>query len=221
MFFNLEFLSEFRSRLMFSLAGFGLFSFFLGSYTIGSSYFSVSGYGDWSVAGHEMVTWLCLLGIILMAVCSLGLFARKTRCSAAAAMIGCGLMVGVGLVSLLSAENIRMRGFERLAVETAPLVAAIHAYDKTYGHPPENLELLEFTYPEGHDIKGGGLPEFKYLQGEAARKRYHGNLWVLMLETPTGPMRWDRFLYYPKQNYPSLAHGGWLEKVGTWAYVHE
>ena len=138
-----------------------------------------------------------------------------------ATMLGSGLMVVVGLTSLFSADMIRMQGFERLTLEAAPLISAINAYESAYGHPPADLASLEVTYPEGHDIKGGVLPEFIYFSGEVARERYHGNRWVLMLETPTGPLKWDRFLYYPEQNYPSLAHGGWIEKVGNWAYVHE
>ena len=138
-----------------------------------------------------------------------------------ATLLGSGMMVIVGLVSLMSADKIRMQGFERLTMEAAPLVAAIHKYDSTYGYPPETLGELNITYPDDHNIKGGALPEFKYLQGEQVRERYHGNRWVLMLDTPTGPLRWDRFLYYPEQNYPSLANGGWLEKVGDWAYLHE
>lgn len=221
MIFDLDCGSGFRPKLMLSLSGFGILSLLLGSYTVGSSYFAVSGHGDWSVPGQEMVVWLSLLGMILMAVSLVGLFFQKIRCAALAVLFGSGLLVTVAVISLLSADKIRRQGFERLALEAAPMVAAIHAYSELHGYPPESLADLQFKYPPGQNIQGGELPEFKYYSGERARERYHGNSWVLMLETPTGPLKWDRFLYYPLQNYPPLGHGGWFEKVGTWGYVHE
>ena len=221
MIFDLDCNTGFRPKLILSLSGFGFFSLLLCSYTIGSSYLSVSGYGDWGLPGQELVTWLCLLGMVIMAVSLLGLFFSKIRCAAIAVFIGAGLMVTLSVISLKSADGIRMQGFERLAVEAAPLVAAIHAYEQEYGQPPKSLKELHVNYPAGHAIKGEQLPDFEYLPGDQAITRYHGNPWVLMLETPTGPLRWDRFLYYPMQNYPSLGHGGWFEKVGEWAYVHE
>lgn len=221
MLFDLDCGSGFRPKLMLSLSAFGVLSLLLSGYTVGSSYLAVSGHGDWSVPGQEMVVWLCLLGMILMAVSLLGLFSNKIRCAALALFIGCALMVVVGVGSLKAADRIRMQGFERLAVEAAPLVTAIHAYATANGLPPESLDALQMNPPAAQSIKGGALPQFAYYAGDFARERYHGNPWVLMLEAPTGPLKWDRFLYYPLQNYPPLGHGGWFERVGEWAYVHE
>ena len=221
MIFDLDCNTGFRPKLLMSLAAFGLFSLLLCSYTIGSSYLSVSGYGDWGIPGQELVAWLCLLGMVIMAVALLGLFFSKLRCASMAVLIGAAMMVTLSVISLKSADGIRMQGFERLAQEAAPLVAAIHDYNDKFGIPPKSLKGLQVNYPPGHIVKGGELPNFEYLPGEQATGRYHGNPWVLMLETPTGPLRWDQFIYYPLQNYPSLGHGGWIEKVGEWAYVHE
>lgn len=221
MVFDLECNTGFRPKLMLSLAGFGLLSLLLCSYTIGFGYLSVSGYGDWGVPGQELVIWLCLLGIAIMAVALCGLFISKVRCASMAVFLGSGMLVTLSLISLKSADTIRLQGFERLAREAAPLVAAIHAYHQEFGVPPETLDLLQVDYPNGHIIKGGDLPDFEYIPGGMAIDRYHGNPWVLILKTPTGPLRWDQFIYYPLQNYPPLAHGGWVEKVGEWAYVHE
>ncbi len=221
MIFDLDCKTGFRPKLTLSLSGFGLFSLLLCSYTIGSSYLSVSGYGDWGLSGQELVVWLCLLGMVIMAVSLFGLFSKKLRCTSMAVFIGAGLMVTLSVISLKSADKIRLQGFERLSQEAAPLVAAIHDYNEKFGYPPESLEGLQVSSPPGYAVKGGELPDFEYLSGELATLRYHGNPWVLMLETPTGPLRWDSFLYYPLQNYPSLGHGGWIEKVGEWGYVHE
>lgn len=218
---NLDCKKGFRPKLMLSLSGFGLFSLLLCTYTIGSSYLAVSGHGDWGIPGQEFVLWICLFGMVIMAVSLFGLFPSKSRCTSVAVFIGAGLMVALSVISLKSADIIRMQGFERLALEAAPLVEAIHSYEKEFGHPPKSLSDLQINFPQGHTVKGGDLPNFDYLPGEQARSRYHGNPWILTLDTPTGPLRWDRFIYYPLQNYPSLAHGGWVEKVGEWAYFHE
>lgn len=219
--FTLESKTDFRNKLAFSLTGFGSLGLLLSAYTLGSSYYSVSGYGDWALPSQELVVWLCLLGMTVMAVSVIGFFVHKLRCSAVAVFIGAGILVVLSIASLRSADKIRIAGFERLTLEAAPLVAAIHAYNDRFGHPPENLDTLIIDYPTGHSIKGDKLPEFEYLPGELASERFHGNPWVLILETPTGPLKWDRFLYYPLQNYPPLANGGWFEAVGPWGYLHE
>jgi hypothetical protein len=213
--------TDFRSMLKLSLLCFGVTGLLLGGYTLGSGYLSVSGYGDWSVTGHELVGWLSLLGMAIMAVSVVGFFVSRIRCASVAVLIGSTVMVTLCLVSLKSAETIRARGFERLAREAAPLVAAIETFASEYGHPPASLEQVRVTFPEGTVIKGGELPDFEYITGDFARERHHGNPWVLVLETPSGPLRWDSFVYYPLQNYPPLAAGGWYERVGDWAYLHE
>lgn len=218
---DLECKTDFRSKLNLSLAVFGGLSVLLSGYTIGSSYLSVSGYSDWAILGHELISWFCLLGMIIMAVATFGLVSSKARCASIAILIGSGLMVVFNIASLKSADVIRMHGFERLSQETLPLISAINDYTEKHGQAPQSLELLTVDYPPGHVIKGGALPEFTYIPGERATERYHGNPWVLVLETPTGPLRWDKFVYYPLQNYPTLASNGWFESVGEWAYLHE
>lgn len=221
MIYDLECKSGFRPKLMMSLSGFGLLSALLCIYAIGSSYLAVSGYGDWAIKGQELVSWFCVLGMAIMALALVGLVFNKTRCVSMAVLIGSGLMVTLSIMSLKSADTIRMQGFERLSKEAAPLIAAIHDYNEKFGQPPESLDLLKVNYPPGHVIKGGDLPNFTYIPGGQSVERYHGNPWVLILDAPTGPLRWDKFIYYPLQNYPPLGHGGWFESVGEWAYLHE
>jgi hypothetical protein len=43
---------------------------------------------------------------------------------------------------------------------------------------------------------------------------------VLLVSTLKGGS-FDRFLYFPLQNYPEDGYGGSLERIGDWAYLHE
>ena len=97
----------------------------------------------------------------------------------------------------------------------------ISEYERIYGTPPANLVTVKNALPEADAVWPTSLPEFEYYSGYLAKERYHGNPWILRLEVPTGPLRWDQFVYYPLQNYPSLGHGGWFEPIGDWAYLHD
>ncbi len=222
MVFDFECENGSRNKLILSLSSFGGLALLLSGYTISSSYLSVSGYGSWGVSGQELVVWFSLLGIAIMAVSLVvGLFFSKARCTSLAILLGSGLLVTMILISLKCADTIRMDGFHRLTQEAGPLITAINAYEKKNGHPPQSLKQLSTESLSRDNIKGGALPEFDYYPGPHAFERYHGNPWVLILQTPTGPLKWDMFLYYPLQNYPTLGLGGWFEKVDEWAYVHE
>ncbi len=45
--------------------------------------------------------------------------------------------------------------------------------------------------------------------------------WALQVLPPVFGVGFDLMLYFPKQDYPENGYGGWLERVGDWAYVHE
>ena len=56
--------------------------------------------------------------------------------------------------------------------------------------------------------------------GEEAHK-WDDNSWVLYIDTPSGGINFDMFMYFPNQNSPKTGYGGVLERIGDWAYVHE
>ncbi|HXF48942.1 MAG TPA: hypothetical protein VNL73_05910 [Verrucomicrobiae bacterium] len=45
--------------------------------------------------------------------------------------------------------------------------------------------------------------------------------WELRIQCSLGIMNWDVFFYWPTEHYPEEIYGGWVEKIGKWAYVHE
>jgi hypothetical protein len=34
-------------------------------------------------------------------------------------------------------------------------------------------------------------------------------------------INFDQLMYFPNQQYPEFGHGGRIERIGAWAYVHE
>lgn len=34
-------------------------------------------------------------------------------------------------------------------------------------------------------------------------------------------INFDVFVYWPEGNYPDSMYGGWVERIGHWAYMHE
>lgn len=113
----------------------------------------------------------------------------------------------------------RDSAFHALATRSQPLVDAIHKYTKDTGAPPPSLKALVPGYLS--KIPGTGMPAYPDYEYSTDTTRWHGNPWVLYVFTPSGGINFDIFVYYPLQNYPKNAHGGWLEPVQNWAYVHE
>lgn len=109
---------------------------------------------------------------------------------------------------------------ERVVERGEPLVRAIHQFTVQNGRPPESLDELTPQYLAALPGTGiGTSPEFHYVLGEPAR--YDGNPWVLLVHPPCLLMKFDSLMYFPLQNYPVLGHGGVIERVGAWGYVHE
>ena len=112
-----------------------------------------------------------------------------------------------------------MDAFHQLAERSKPLVAAIHAYEQKHGHPPETLQALVPEYiPSVPSTGMGAYPKYDYLVGTT---NWNGNPWVLVVFTPSGGINFDQFMYFPLTNYPATGYGGWLQRIGDWAYVHE
>lgn len=185
-----------------------------------------------TVARAESDLWLWVAGCsavpIMLAATAMAigglilLFWSRTRRAAALVVLASVLYVAIGDALLYLGASIRMKAFARLAERSRPLVLAIRTFEKDLGRPPASLDDLVPRYLRSVPPTGiRAYPTYEYVTGPTARIHYHGNPWALSVSAPSGGLNWDRFLYYPKQNYPEEGHGGWLERVGDWAYVHE
>lgn len=212
--------SRFCRYLKWSLAGFGLLALLVNGGTLLIHYYAVSGHGSWGTPSLDLVLWFCLGVVILSVVTVAGLFLNRLRAVSLAVFLGCVLYVGLNLMTLVYADNVRMAGFKRLAERSQPLINAIEAYTEAHGMPPQELTDLSLA-PTELSADGEPLPDFQLISGYRSLDRFHGNPWVLVLDTPTGLFNWDRFVYYPQQNYPSLSNTGYFELVNGWAYIHQ
>ena len=144
---------------------------------------------------------------------------RKFRRHAVTILI-CGLIyVSIGLALIRLSGPVRMNGFQRLAIQSRPLIKAIEQFVADEGHPPSTLQDLVPKYLS--KIPKTGMPAYPKYNYSTEASRWGGNPWVLYINCTSGGVNFDMFIYFPKQNYPDKGYGGSLERVGKWAYVHE
>lgn len=176
--------------------------------------------------GNDVFLWFSLIfvfpaiAVLPVFVAALaGLAFRRFRIySGWIALCSFTFLVGLA-ISIRIGESVRTSGFHRLAERSKPLIAAIRAFEQTHGHPPLSLQALVPDFMVSVPATGmGASPEYRYSINTAI---YHGNPWVITIFTPSGGINFDRFIYFPLTNYPKVDYGGWLERVGDWAYVHE
>ena len=170
-----------------------------------------------------------LAGVFLF--CALLLLAsRQRRGAARILLVALAFLAANGLYTLTSLAPLpfttplyglsmrtRINSHRKLADAAAPIVEALHRYEREKGRPAEKLA----------DLVPGFLPS---LPGWTSRLRYytkaedprdfHGNTWIIWVNAAMG-MGLDSFVYFPNQKYPDFMYGGGTEKVGSWVYVHE
>lgn len=168
-----------------------------------------------------MIFFSLLLGLIFLAmlVSIFLLLFRKFRRHAVTILV-CGLIyVSIALPLVRLSGPVRMYGFQRLAIRSQPLIKAIEQFIADEGHPPGTLQELVPKYFS--KIPKTGMPAYPNYNYSTEASRWDGNPWVLYINCTSGGINLDRFIYFPKQNYPDKGYGGSLERVGKWAYVHE
>jgi hypothetical protein len=200
------------------------FSLFLYALALLGEWYAVSpiGYGGLLVVNITfLLMWPALIALALIPVGLVGIVIPKTRRRSITLFI-CSLIFVVPAIAYLRfADDIRKHAFAELAERGSSLVAAIEAYTADHGQAPPDLENLVPQYLNA--VPGTGMPaypEYQYLTGHPP-DRWDGNPWVLFVHTSQGALDFDRFLYFPLQNYPQQGYGGGLERIGMWAYVHE
>jgi hypothetical protein len=63
-------------------------------------------------------------------------------------------------------------------------------------------------------------PEFTYRKDYNDIQSKPGE-YELRIDCTSGGINFDRFIYWPSEDYPDRIQGNGVERVRTWAYVHE
>lgn len=172
----------------------------------------------WTIACVELFIFVPMIALLVVLAAVLAVPFKRSRQAAIRAIVVGGGLVFLFVPAMFLAGKLRMLGFQLAAQRTAPVVAAIKAYEKKKGAPPTTLdELLPGYLPE----MPKRIPPLELITGETARSKYQGNGWVLIAHVSTGIINWDLFMYFPNQQYPDVGYGGSIERVADWAYVHE
>ncbi|MBI4583357.1 MAG: hypothetical protein HY717_04970 [Planctomycetes bacterium] len=205
-----------------------------GAFTL-SNWLLVAPRGLGKAGGMALLMWIetillvTLFPALLALPATLGmLLFRRWRGKGASYFIAAAVFLMVALPLARLAVEVRHGAFKDLAIRSAPLVKAIQDHERRRGRPPEKLEALVPEFLPAIPRTGmSGYPEYKYWTGASAGW-WEGNPWILCVSTSCGPLNWDRFLYFPLQNYPDPndrgkvdRYSGWFERMGDWAYFHE
>ena len=181
----------------------------------------VSPHGDmFFVSLAYLFVLLTVVAIPLFFGALIGLCFRKFRSISAVSALCSGVYLIAYFVSPKMGDEVRMNAFHRLAERSKPLVDAVRAYEEKHGRPPASLEALVPEFIASVPTTGmKAYPKYEYAVVTNAND--HGNPWIITIFTPSGGINFDQFMYWPLTNYPARGYGGWIERVGDWAYVHE
>jgi hypothetical protein len=184
----------------------------------------VLSFGFGSAAFETIGFWLpfgslaAAAGIVLALV---GVFTKDYRARAARVLVlAVAVIVGTAVGMWLGPIH-KMRRVREVASSAMPFVLAIQAFERGEGRPPQHLDELVPRYLPAIPSTGmRGNSEWRYIHGTDARA-YGENSWVLLVHTSGPGLNFDQLMYFPNQDYPEFGHGGRIERMGAWAYVHE
>lgn len=121
--------------------------------------------------------------------------------------------------SMRTYYNTRLTIFKTAGVKAQKLIDAVEKYNFENGSYPEKFEDITPVYLE--KVPGTGIgqyPKFEYsLPGTYdIFKKYQ-----IKIRASLGLMKWDVFIYWPEEEYPDNMYGGYVTRLGSWAYVNE
>jgi hypothetical protein len=177
---------------------------------------------DFLVCLQPVYALLLAAAVVLYPVFAICAFFKRFRPDAFFYLLICVVTVPSVVWGIEQGDRVRIQGMAAFADRSRPLVDAIRQFERERGAPPNDLQqLVPGFLPEVPSTGMTAYPDYEYHVGPIAAQDYHGNPWALSVFTPSGMINFDQMLYFPKQNYPDTGYGGWLERVGDWAYVHE
>jgi len=100
-----------------------------------------------------------------------------------------------------------------------------HSFDAALwkAEPKQRASMVEDLR---RSLEGRSVDDLRSLLGpedgaEDLQPHYWGTPFELTVHCSIGVLNWDEFVYWPLEEYPDHMMGGWVERIGGWAYVHE
>ncbi|MFA6542924.1 MAG: hypothetical protein WCS99_00760 [Limisphaerales bacterium] len=184
---------------------------------------------SWRESGLHHLGGLLALIVILsfpgallgLPICFIGGCVPRFRRYAAWGLVCLSVAVASFFVGFRLSLPVRRVALEQVMVRAESLIEAIRKHEAATGRPPSNLAELVPGYLSVIPTPGIGTASEYFYRRPAPEADLEGNAWMLDVMPPVVGIGFDRFIYLPKQNYPHEGWGGVLERMGTWAYVHE
>lgn len=182
-----------------------------------------------AVVGTDLFLWATLIYAMLMLIFILAipvlifrLFYRQQRREALLTLLLGLAFIPCFILGAHLGHKVRTAAMLAFTHRSQPLIAAIQKFERDHSAPPKVLtDLVPDYLPAVPSTGMMAYPNYRYYTDDDSKKRYDGNRWVLTVFTPGGGINFDQMLYFPDQNYPQIGHGGSLQRIGDWAYVHE
>jgi hypothetical protein len=173
---------------------------------------------DWMLGFVELLSTFAILAGSAATFATFPLFfARSYRATVLPVVVFAGTFTVLSFPAVRAAKRVRMQSFRVAAQRAEPVIAAIEKHVANTGAPPATLQHLVPQYIAAIPDR---LPPIEIQWGPEIPKAYRGNEWIVSASV-TWIMSFDRFLYFPNQQYPESGYGGSLQRIGRWAYVHE
>ncbi|HEY9788271.1 MAG TPA: hypothetical protein V6D17_22975 [Candidatus Obscuribacterales bacterium] len=122
------------------------------------------------------------------------------------------------VIAMIAGERIRVIEFSLLTKRAEPITKAISDYESSHGKPPGSLDELVPKYMA--KIPGTGMGPYPKYEYEVLHAGSDAG-WELKILCPLGTNNNDLFFFRPGKRYDQSEHGGRVERIGDWAYVHE
>lgn len=191
-----------------------------GAFIVFGHYWSVAPSGSTGpLTASTFLVFPFLASVVSFPIAVMCCLIPQRRIGALRVLIVSGMFIMAFFAGIRLGLEVRRQGFADLASRSQLLINAIKEYELKYKQPPVDLNAItpEFL-PEIPSTGMGAYPRYTY---RVVRDGYDGNPWILEVFTPSGFINFDKFIYYPLQNYPSHWCGQPLEPIRNWVYLHE
>jgi len=135
--------------------------------------------------------------------------------------LACLCFIGLTFVAVRQGLSLRHQAFIEASRIGDRIVQALAQYRKEKGEYPQSLSELQPEHLKEIPYTGMiAYPEFTYRKdyNDIQAKPGEYELWI---NCTLGLINFDRFIYWPSEDYPDRIQGNRVERIRAWAYIHE